>query len=171
MVFLGILLDGNKFLLTIPEDKRLKALNMLDLMITKRKAKVKEMEQLTGYLNFLNKAIVPGRAFTRRMYAKFSATKQVLRAYHHVTLDREFKEDCRIWKTFLETNAHQLISRPFIDLEVSLNARELRFYTDASAKLTLGFGCIFNNEWIYKQWENSFIHEENPSIEFLELYV
>ena len=141
---------------------------MLDLILSKRKAKVKELEQLAGY--FLNKAIVLGCAFTRRMYAKFSFAKKNLKQYHHITLEKEFKEDCRIWKQFLDNNENQSISRPFIDLDLSFNATELRFYMDASAIRSLGFGCIFDEEWCFKQWEPGFIQQMNPSIEFLELY-
>ena len=143
---------------------------MLDLILSKIKAKVKDLEQLAGYLNFLNKAIVPGRAFTRRMYAKFSYVKTNLKQYHHIILDKEFKEDCRIWKQFLDENNSQSILRPFIDLDLSFNVTQLRFYTDASANGSLGFGCLFNEEWCFKQWEPGFIQQMNPSIEFLELY-
>ena len=41
---------------------------------------------------------------------------------------------------------------------------------DASAIRSLGFGCIFDEEWCFKQWELGFIQQMNPSIEFLELY-
>ena len=95
-----MLLDGIKCIITIPEDKRRRAQNMIDLLLSKRKANVKELEKLAGFLNFLNKAIVPGRAFTRRMYAKFTTVKGRLKAHHHIMLDKEFKEDCKVWKTF-----------------------------------------------------------------------
>ena len=71
IIFLGILIDGVGHVLSIPEEKRIRAVKMLQYFIQKRKAKVKEMQKLAGFLNFLNRAIVPGRAFTRRMYAKF----------------------------------------------------------------------------------------------------
>ena len=64
IVFLGALLDGNKCIITIPEEKRMKATKMLELMVTRKKSTVKDLEALTGYLNFLNRAIVPRRAFT-----------------------------------------------------------------------------------------------------------
>ena len=130
---------------------------MLDLILSKRKAKVKDLEQLAEYLNFLNKAIVPGHVFTRRMYAKFSYVKTNLKQYHHIILDKEFKEDCRIWKQFLDKNDSQSISRPFIDLDLSFNVTQLRFYTDVSANRSLGFGCLFNEEWCFKQWEPGFM--------------
>ena len=67
IVFLGILLDGKNMTLVIPEEKRIWAVNMLQTLSgrSKSKATVKELQTLCGYLNFLNKAIVPGRAFAR----------------------------------------------------------------------------------------------------------
>ena len=52
MIFLGILLDGWNQLLIIPMDKRVKALNLLNWVIQKRKVTVKFIQQLTGTLNF-----------------------------------------------------------------------------------------------------------------------
>ena len=72
ITFLGILLDGRYHVLAVPEQKRTKALNQLCSLIDKKKATVKELECLAGLLNFLHRAIVPGRAFTRRMYSKFA---------------------------------------------------------------------------------------------------
>ena len=133
IIFLGMLLDGIKCIITIPEDKRLRAQNMLELILSKRKATVKELEKLAGFLNFLNKAIVLGRAFTRCMYAKFMTVKGRLKAHHHVTLDREFKEDCKVWKTFLDEEMENWISCPFIDIDEYQHAHKLKFYTDATA--------------------------------------
>ena len=70
LVFLGILLDGERHVLSIPIDKVERTITMLKWITDKKKATVKELERLSGLLNFLNKAIVPGRIFTRRMYAK-----------------------------------------------------------------------------------------------------
>ena len=71
IVFLGILLDGVFMLLAIPEEKRNKAITLLRNLMRQKKATVKELQTLCGYLNFLNKAIYPGRVFVRRMYAKY----------------------------------------------------------------------------------------------------
>ena len=77
IVFLGILLDGKRKILVIPEEKRLKALNTINELLDKRSAIVKELQSLAGLLNFLNRAIHPGRAFTRRMYSKFSGVVKI----------------------------------------------------------------------------------------------
>ena len=44
------------------------------------------------------------------------------------------------------------------------------FYSDASAAKQLGFGCIFNTRWIWGNWNPQFITDEEPSIEYLELF-
>ena len=70
IVFLGTLLDGERWCLCIPNEKRTKALSQIRLMMSKRSATIKQIQALTGILNFLNRAMVPGRVFTRRMYSK-----------------------------------------------------------------------------------------------------
>ena len=64
IVFLGILLDGEHLLMSIPIEKQQKALRLFKDLEGKKKVMVKQLQVLTGYLNFLSKAIVPGRVFT-----------------------------------------------------------------------------------------------------------
>ena len=177
IVFLGILLDGSNRLMCVPEEKRILTLNLVQWFQSKRKATVKSLQSLTGHLNFLNKAIYPGRAFTRRMYAKFapktglSTNKQLkgkLKQHHHVRLDKEFKLDCEVWVEFL-SDPHS-VSRPFIDLNRKLSAEKLNFYTDAAAGRSRGAGCVLGRNCVFLKWEPGFIRQNRPSIEFLELY-
>ena len=176
ITFLGMELNRVDMKMTILEEKRRKALNRLLMFEDKKKATVNQLEKLTGLLNFLNKAIVPGRAFTRQMYAKINKTieKRNLRKHHHITIDQEFRQDCTMWRTFLTSPKELLLgklSRPFIDLyEPSKTAEMLFFYSDATANPELGFGVIFDSEWLFQQWDKEFILNINPSIEFLELY-
>ena len=79
MTFLGVLLDGEQHILAVTQDKRFRTVNLLQAFIHKCKATVKEIQSLVGLLNFLNKAIHPGRAFTRRMYAKVTETSKGLK--------------------------------------------------------------------------------------------
>ena len=75
MIFLGNLLDGRRMIVGLPLDKQEKAFKLLNDFQGKRKATVKQLQVLTGYLNFLTQAIFVGCAFTRRIYAKYASSK------------------------------------------------------------------------------------------------
>ena len=177
LVFLGFLLDGKHLMLSIPIEKKTKALNLVNSFIYKKRATVKEIQRLSGFLNFLNKAVVPGRAFTRRMYAIYSncldeqgkiKPTSKLKPYHHINLTTEFRNDCTVWQQFLLTPS--ALHRPFADLDMSQSSVTLNFYSDASANPKLGFGCIFGNHWTFHVWEEDFVRRVKPSIDYLELY-
>ena len=168
IIFLGIILNGKEKLLKIPEDKRTKALNMLCWIGDKKKAKVGDLEKLSGFLNFLTKAIFPGRAFTRRMYAKFTGLEN-LKKHHHIKLDAEFKGDCQVWREFLDTNIYAKVCRPFVDLSFKLTAEQLNMYSDASGNEKYGIGSYLERNFLFARWEDNFIRRCNPSIEFMEL--
>ena len=51
-----------------------------------------------------------------------------------------------------------------------MHATTLDFYTDAAKTPSLGFGCVFGGQWTFGKWNSQFIIEQDPSIEFLELY-
>ena len=177
VIFLGILLDGATLTLSIPMDKRDKAIRMLNYFSDRKKATIKQLQVLTGYLNFLTRAIFPGRAFTRRIYTKFSnkmvkplGSMSRLKSYHHVRLDQEFKSDIEVWRIFLSHRMTRVVARPMVDLNETILATQLNFYSDASANEALGFGAVFNTEWLFGQWEPNYIRQFQPSIDYLELY-
>ena len=174
VVFLGILIDGKSKHLAIPVEKVGKALDQLNWAIDKKKVTIKFIQRLTGILNFLNKAIVPGRAFTRGMYQKLKTTdgnNQALKHYHHVNLGFDFIQDCRVWKCFLTNpNLSSVINRPFVDIELYGDKVTLEMYTDATLNPSLGYGGFFNGRWFLQRWNHDFIVKCKPSIAFLELY-
>ena len=180
IVFLGILLDGRHLVMAIPLEKKNLAVQMLTEMIQKRSATVKDLQCLCGLLNFIGRAVVPGRTFTRRMYSKYTGVVNLegshnvneykLRQHHHMRLDSEFKLDCKIWLEFLMTEElSSVVNRPMIDvLAPAITSTSIAFYSDASKKI--GFGALLNNRWIHGDWDASFIKENDPSIAYLELF-
>ena len=68
MVFLGLLIDVNKQLVLIPVEKIKKANSLINAILAKKKCTVQQLQKICGFLNFLEKCVVPGRAFTRRLY-------------------------------------------------------------------------------------------------------
>ena len=149
LIFLGILLNGRQHALSIPVDKKTKALTLLNYAIDKKKVTIRFVQQLTGTLNFICRAIVPGRSFTRGMYSKIkltSASGRDLKSYHHTWLDKEFIADCLVWKQFLSSFNDKGICRPFVDFQdKSRTAKILNFTSDASKNPRLGLGAVFNN--------------------------
>ena len=134
IIFLGIrsMLDGRYHILAVPEQKRIRAIHKIQELMDKKKATIKQLQSLAGLLNFLNKAIVPGQAFTRGMYTKFTGKKyQNLKQHHHIAIDKEFKNDCGVWLQFLNT-AERGVNRPFVDISDTITADVLKFYTDAA---------------------------------------
>ena len=185
IVFLGILLDGHYLSLAIPEDKRIKAVELLSEMIGQKKTMVKKLQQLCGFLNFLGKAIFLGRTFSRRMYAKFNHLVNVgdanqrrnshdfkWKQHYHIRLDQEFKLDCQIWMEFLTGSLGTVANRPMIDLSVVQTSMEIGFTSDASAsqEFGYGFGATLGTRWILGAWPRDFVKNEKPSIEYLELF-
>ena len=168
IIFLGLLIDSVAQLIFLPRKKVLKGRGMVDLILAKRKVTIKELQKLCGFLNFLGRAIVPGRAFMHRLYAYTRIpNNSKLKPHHHVKINSEMQLDLNMWKTFL---SHQSVfARPFIDL-VGNNSTIVEMYSDASKNDLLGMGAYSQNEWTYTQWESDFISKENPSIEYLELY-
>ena len=79
----------------IPEEKRHKALTQIQMITDKRTATIKAIQQLTGILNFLNHAIVPGTVFTHRMYSKLKVRDskgRKLKQYHHVPWEASLRK-------------------------------------------------------------------------------
>ena len=70
LVFLGLLIDIVNQIILLPIEKIERGKTMIKILQERKSKKVtlKELQQLCGFLNFLGKAIVPGRAFTRRLY-------------------------------------------------------------------------------------------------------
>ena len=165
ITFLGLLIDTARQLVLIPEDKINRAIDLIDQILTKQKKKIRlqKLQQLCGFLNFLGKSLVPGRAFTRRLYSHGSHLKK---KHHHLPVTNEMKMDLTIWKTFLlHPTAY---SRQFFEFDNRATASEIDWYTDASS--TLGCGGYHKEKWFIAEWEDHYLQDSQPSINYLELY-
>ena len=169
LTFLGLLIDTVSQLICVPVDKVQKAKELIDKILTKKSKKItlRELQSLTGFLNFLCKAVVPGRAFTRRLYS-YTEKLNFMKPHHHVKITGETRLDLEMWLEFL--NHPGIFTRHFIDLDRTITSVDVEFYTDASANAFLGCGGISENDWYILQWDDKFINTNRPSINYLELY-
>ena len=128
IIFLGLLIDTVAGIVAVQQEKILKAKQLIRQALSKKSHKitVHQLQKITGFLNFLGRAVIPGRAFTRRLYLSNPNLKQ----HHHVKISAEMKLDLEMWLTFL--NHPSVFSRSFMDFSKCWNAHEVNFYTDAS---------------------------------------
>ena len=162
LTFLGLLIDTVSQLVAIPVDKVECAIVLIRQVIGKKKTTVRTLQKLSGFLNFLCRCIVPGRAFTRRIYTYFASN---MKPFHHLKVDKSLKADLNVWLTFLCDPV--VYCRPFLDYSTVLTADILNWYINASGKI--GFGGIWEKDWFYGFWPVDFL-KEDPSIEYLELF-
>ena len=163
--FLGLLIDTVRRIVTIPPDKIARAMNSIQRMLGKRTTTLRELQKLTGYLNFLCKCVVPGRAFTRRIYCHGEG---LLKPHHHLNVNSELKLDLKMWLIFLQhPNCY---ARPFFHYDEEVFSADINMYTDSAGRMGLGCGGLHNEDWFVAQWEDQFLEENKPSINYLELY-
>ena len=164
--FLGFLIDTMRQIVAVPCEKITKGTNMINHVLQKKNSKVTvlQLQKICGFLNFLSHAVVPGRAFTRRMYSRID-TK--LKPHHHIRIDKECRLDMQTWLTFLRHPS--CYCRDFMDFTTDRGSEE-DFFSDASKNPDLGMGAKCQSSWMWMQWDGSFIKLKDPSIEYLELY-
>ena len=167
MTFLGFLIDTVRQLVIIPTEKLNKGQVMLERILNQKSKKItmKELQRICGFLNFLGRCIVPGRAFTRRLY---SFLNQNLKPYHHIRINQEMRRDLLMWQTFLMDQS--CYARGFMDFSEYLQADTISMFSDASRSEILGMGAVCQDSWCVMQWPKDYIAQFSPSIEYLELY-
>lgn len=165
MVFLGLLLNTNTNTISIPLEKRDAALTQIDNILRAKKITMHHLQCLTGLLNFLARAIIPGRTFTRRLYDRMTGLKQ----HHHLRVDAELRADLLTWKEFLRLDLS--LCRPFMDLSHTLIADELDLYTDACKSTELAaFGLVYKDKWTYGKFPEWVALTESVTIQTLEMF-
>ena len=172
IVFLGLLINSQEQIIAIPAHKIDKAFKLIRNVLESKSKKItlKQLQKICGFLNFLCRAVVPGRAFTRRLYMYTKSQQGKLKAHHHIKINHEMREDLNMWIKFLQHPT--AYCRPFLDFSQGyLEADTIQMYSDASRNFSLGFGGICEDCWMFGQWpQGEFMKETNPSIEYLELY-
>ena len=147
LTFLGLLIDTLNQCVCIPIDKINKAVDLILTVLNKdsKKVTLNQLQKICGFLNFLGNCVIPGRAFTRRLYAYTANVK--LKPHHHIRINAEMRDDLIMWLAFLQHPT--VFCRPFLDFSKCLIADEIDMYSDASGKI--GMGAICGEEWMYKE--------------------
>lgn len=163
LVYLGYLLDTIEFQIRIPEEKIKNLLDLIQNTLSRKKLTLKELQSITGSLQFCAKAMPSARAFIRRMYGSMSTVKK---AHHRIRLTRGIKDDLRMWQAFLSSfNGVSYM----LDVEW-VSSVKLQLYTDSAGGAGLGCGCYLDGAWAFLQWPDSWAESGIlKDITFLEM--
>ena len=160
ITFLGLAIDTARREIQVPSDKIAAIMSKLDIALSKKKLTLRELQSLLGSLNFICKAVRPGRAFLRRL---FDLTSGVLKPHHRVRISLGARADLLAWRQFLSHfNGSVMLTE-----QAWRSSDNLNLYTDASAEI--GFGAFFRGSWTQGRWPSS-IRCLKLSIAFLELF-
>ena len=96
--FAGIELDSVLMEARLPPDKLVKYYDLISSFLRRRKITLREIQSLTGLLNFACTVVVTGRAFLRRL---IYLTIGIRSSHFLIRLTREVKEDLKVWQQFL----------------------------------------------------------------------
>ena len=167
LTFLGLLIDTLNQMISIPADKLERAIDMIAFVLNKRNKKVTllQLQQITGFLNFLCRCVVPGRPLLTRLYSLGNNEK--LLPHHHIRITAECRIDLEIWQKFLLNPS--IYCRPFLDC-FEQTAENIDMYSDASGAFGKGFGAYCSNSWTFGKWDTEWLEHYSPSIKYLELF-
>ena len=165
LVFLGLELDSVLMQVRIPMDKVQKLVDQI-LAVLEHNSSVtlKELQSLLGSLNFMCRAIAPGRPFCRRL---INATCGVVSRHHHIKLNRGMRLDLRMWLHFFQNyNGVAMFQE-----ELWASNADVCLFTDSSAAADKGFGAYFQGRWLSSPWPADWVQEGRLSdITLLEFF-
>ncbi len=142
LVYLGLEIDVVKMCVLLPVDKVQRCVQLITALMVKKKALVKEVQALCGLLQFACRAVVPGRAFLRRLY---DATRRVSNPKFYIRISAEMKEDLAVWLNFLSSHNGRSMFLAHL-----LRSHDFTIVSDASQ--SVGFGAICGDLWICGPW-------------------
>ena len=160
--FVGIYLDCIDMSASLPVEKITKFMDCLDSLISKKSATLKQIQSLTGMLNFACGVISPARAFSRRLY---DLEIGLSKPYHHAKISKSVKEDLLVWRNFLKNFNRKSF---FLDYKF-LSQHVLRFFTDASS--TIGYGGYFGSHWFSGCWSEQCLRLNIALLEIFPIYI
>ena len=158
--YLGLEIDSIHAQVRVPRSKVRATCQKIHHLLSKRKASLVALQSLLGSLNFLCKAVAPGRAFLRRL---IGLTVGLKKPHHLVRISKGARLDLLMWLHFL---SHFNGVSAFLSQHWESN-EALDLFTDAAAGI--GFGAYFKGKWIQGRWPQDILLHP-PSIAFLELF-
>lgn len=145
LTFLGIDFDTLKMELRLPSDKLNELKQTLEFFIQTEKVTLRQLQSLIGMLNFACQAVVPGRAFCRRL---IDATCNIQKPHYRIRVTNAMREDLQVWVVFLsQYNGVSVM----LDSQWTSNDA-IQLYTDSAGGKNRGIGIYFQGRYIHEVW-------------------
>ena len=140
VTFLGIVVDSVSFTLELPQQKLNEFYAILLQFASRKRASLRQLQQLAGCLNWACQVVRGGRCYLRRI---LDMIKPLKLAHHKVVLFESFYADIDWWLQLLPAfNGKRLV----------LNHAPLHdVFVDASGTLS---GFVFDTDWGYCGWRD-----------------
>lgn len=142
LTFLGIEVDTEALMLRLPKQKLLRLKQELSHCLLRKSITKRELQSLTGSLQFATKVIRPGRSFLRQLYAMQAIGSHPA---HHIRLNSAARADIVWWHLFAEDwNGISIL------WDSSTLRPEFNVFSDASG--SWGCGAYWGLQWFHFQW-------------------
>ena len=175
--YLGLLTDFARQVLTIPEKKRVKCLDLIHQFIQafrsrKKSVKVHDIQELAGHLNFICQALPAGHTFMTSLYSLIAGSGGGRpNPGHFRRINQEIHDDLVMFQDFLdEMGPESARSIPFL-IRRRRTDSDVRLFADAAGASHLALGCVFEDQWAQGMWRDTdlFTPDFRPNIAVLEL--
>ena len=144
----------------LPQEKLVKCRELISDFLRRRKVTLREIQSLTGLLNFACAVVVPGRAFLRRL---IDLTIGVRKPQFSIRLSTAVKDDLLVWQEFLTG----FNGRSFFFSDQWSNSHQLIYILMPLVPWALVLFLASIGVKTYGQWPDSW---RRRNIAFLELY-
>ena len=140
--FIGLTADLVKLSITLPEEKQLKSIKLIDILLNAHKnnkfVTIKDLERCTGMLNYACQAIPVGRPWLQSTYAL-----QWIKGDHvsRRKVSDLVAKDLNMFRKFLTSKEGFITTVPFLD-RLGIHKGALEIMADASGNSNLGFSQV-----------------------------
>ena len=141
ITFLGVVLNSRDMTISLPNDKTVNLIALLNDFKTMKRASGKQLQRLAGKLNWASHIVKCGRSYLRRI---LNVMAQLRMCHHKARLSEAFKADINWWLSILQSCTTK---------NILVNAPSVYVFTDACNS---GGGFVCNGDWGYVNWELDF---------------
>ena len=142
LTFLGIEIDTSMLQIRLPHDKLGRLKEQLGTAVSKRCLAKRDLQSLTGLLQYATKVVRPGRPFLHRLYALQNVGS---RPTHFIRLNQAARADITWWFLFVERWNGLSIA-----WDLKQCSPEFTVFSDASG--LWGCGAYSASHWFQLEW-------------------